>query len=127
MERELTLRAIRQALNTSETADTECKRIADLADGRYERFNENNEAEVQSFHTDSGSIREFFQDYFTEVAELISLRSTEGILGGGLDAKLIDADGEIIRAWADLLFKEYSEKEEYLGCADHLLAVLRKK
>ncbi|KAF5708043.1 Methyltransferase type 11 [Fusarium globosum] len=98
-----------------------------LADGRYERFNENNEAEVQSFHTDSGSIRGFFQHYFTHVAELISLRSTEGILGGGLDAKLADADSEVVQAWADLLFKEYSEKEEYLGCADHLLAVLRKK
>jgi 2-polyprenyl-3-methyl-5-hydroxy-6-metoxy-1,4-benzoquinol methylase len=33
MERELTLRAIRQALNTSETADTERKRIADVGGG----------------------------------------------------------------------------------------------
>ncbi|KAF5599506.1 s-adenosyl-L-methionine-dependent methyltransferase [Fusarium pseudoanthophilum] len=98
-----------------------------LANGRYERLNENLEAEVQSFHTDSGSIREFFQHHFADVAELVSLRATEGILGGGLDAKLIDADSEVIEAWADLLFKDYSEKEEYLGCADHLLAVLRKK
>lgn len=98
-----------------------------LADGRYERLNESLEAEVQSFHTDSGSIRGFFQRHFTDVAELISLRSTEGILGGGLDAKLIDADSEVVETWADLLFSEYSEKEEYLGCADHLLTVLRKK
>lgn len=33
MERELTLRAIRQALDTSETADTERKRIADVGGG----------------------------------------------------------------------------------------------
>ncbi|KAF5963174.1 Methyltransferase type 11 [Fusarium bulbicola] len=98
-----------------------------LANGRYESFNEGHEAEVQSFHTDSGSIRGFFRHYFTDVAELLSLHSTEGILGGGLDAKLIHADSEVIEAWADLLFKEYSKKEEYLGCADHLLAVLRKK
>ncbi|KAG9495618.1 hypothetical protein J7337_012172 [Fusarium musae] len=98
-----------------------------LANGRYERLNENLEVEVQSFHTDSGSIRQFFRHHFPDVAELIGLRSTEGILGGGLDAKLIDADGEVIEAWADLLFKDYSEKEEYLGCADHLLAVLRRK
>ncbi|KAF5985625.1 s-adenosyl-L-methionine-dependent methyltransferase [Fusarium coicis] len=98
-----------------------------LANGRYERLNESLEAEIQSFHTGSGSIREFFRHHFTDVAELISLRSTEGILGGGLDAKLIDADHEVMEAWADLLFRDYSEKEEYLGCADHLLAVLRKK
>ncbi|KAG5656062.1 hypothetical protein KAF25_001632 [Fusarium avenaceum] len=98
-----------------------------LADGRYERLNESLEAEVQSFHTDSGSIRGFFQRHFTDVAELISLRSTEGILGGGLDSKLIDADSEVVEAWVDLMFEQYSEKEEYLGCADHLLAVLRKK
>lgn len=61
------------------------------------------------------------------MAELISLRSTEGILGGGLDSKLIDADSEVVEAWVDLMFEQYSEKEEYLGCADHLLAVLRKK
>ncbi|KAK7212048.1 hypothetical protein V2G26_019226 [Clonostachys chloroleuca] len=98
-----------------------------LTDGRYERLNENLEPEVQSFHTDSDGIRRFFQLHFTDVTELISLRSTEGILGGGLDAKLIDADSEVVRVWADLLFEQYSEKEEYLGCADHLLAVLRKK
>ncbi|CAG9983579.1 unnamed protein product [Clonostachys byssicola] len=98
-----------------------------LTDGRYERLNESLEAQVQSFHTDSGSIRRFFQRHFADVAELVSLRSTEGILGGGLDAKLVDADIEVIRAWADLLFEQYSEKEEYLGCADHLLAVLRKR
>ncbi|CAH0042918.1 unnamed protein product [Clonostachys rhizophaga] len=98
-----------------------------LTDGRYERLNESLEAEVQSFHTDSNSIRRFFQRHFTDVAELVSLRSTEGILGGGLDAKLIDADSEVVRVWADLLFEQYSGKEEYLGCADHLLAVLRKR
>jgi hypothetical protein len=90
-------------------------------------LNENLEPEVQSFHTNSDNIRRFFQRHFTDVAGLVSLRSTEGILGGGLDTKLVDADSEVVRVWADLLFKEYSEKEEHLGCADHLLAVLRKK
>ncbi|KAH8177995.1 methyltransferase domain-containing protein [Sarocladium implicatum] len=98
-----------------------------LADGRYQKFNENLEPDVQSFHTNSSSIRQFFQRHFTDVAELVSLRSTEGILGGGLDAKLVDADHEVVQAWVELMFEEYSEKEEYLGCADHILMVLRKK
>ncbi|KAI6484772.1 hypothetical protein MCOR13_009891 [Pyricularia oryzae] len=68
-----------------------------LATGRYERFNEANEA------------------------------NHKGILGGGLDTALIDADAEVVRSWADLMLEKYSENEVHLGCADHLLAVLRRK
>ena len=83
--------------------------------------------EVQSFHTRSRDIRSFFARHFTDAVDFIELRSTEGILGGGLDAKLVDAGNEIMHAWADLLFAEYSKNEEHLGCADHLLAVIRRK
>ncbi|KAI6265025.1 hypothetical protein MCOR28_008025 [Pyricularia oryzae] len=65
--------------------------------------------------------------HFPKTLELISLRSTEGILGGGLDTALIDADAEVVRSWADLMLEKYSENEVHLGCADHLLAVLRRK
>ncbi|KAI6389521.1 hypothetical protein MCOR14_009332 [Pyricularia oryzae] len=82
-----------------------------LATGRYE----------------SDEIRHFFQKHFPKTLELISLRSTEGILGGGLDTALIDADAEVVRSWADLMLEKYSENEVHLGCADHLLAVLRRK
>lgn len=82
---------------------------------------------AQSFHTHSRDIRNFFTRHFSGVADLIELLSTEGILGGRLDAKLAEASDEIIQAWADLLFNEYSRNEEHLGCADHLLAVLRRK
>ncbi|VUC22346.1 unnamed protein product [Clonostachys rosea] len=98
-----------------------------LADGRYQKLNESLTAGVQSFHTHSGDIRSFYARYFTDTFDFIELRSTEGILGGGLDAKLVDASSEIVQAWADLLFEKYSTNEEHLGCADHLLAVFRRK
>ncbi|KAJ1324616.1 methyltransferase domain-containing protein [Microdochium nivale] len=98
-----------------------------LASGRYERVNETMGTKAQSFHTNSSQVRHFFQLHFSDTLELISLRSTEGILGGSLDSKLIDADPQVVQAWADLMFEEYSEEERHLGCADHLLAVLRRK
>lgn len=55
------------------------------------------------------------------------MRSAEGILGGGLDAKLEDAGPQVVQAWANLMYDEYSTREEFLGCADHLIAVLRRK
>lgn len=82
---------------------------------------------TQSFHTHSSDIRSFFSRNFSGSGDLIELLSTEGILGGGLDTKLAEGSDEIIQAWADLLFNEYSRKEEHLGCADHLLAILRRK
>lgn len=75
-----------------------------LADGRYQKFDETLATDVQSFHTHSGDIRRFFQRHFADVADLVDLRSTEGILGGGLDAKLAEADSEVVRVWADLMF-----------------------
>lgn len=81
---------------------------------------------VQSFHTRSGDIRRFFERHFDSMAELVDLRSAEGILGGGLDKTLADAADDVVQAWAGLLFENYSSDEAYLGCADHLLAVLRR-
>lgn len=70
-------------------------------------------------------MREFFKKHFSET-KLLDLRATEGLLGGGLDAKLEEAGGEeTVQAWAQMLFDRFSG-EDYLGCADHLLAVLRK-
>jgi hypothetical protein len=82
---------------------------------------------VQSFHTRSGDARSFLVRNFSDLAELIELRSAEGILSGGLDAKLAEASDEVVQAWADLLFDKYSSNTEHLGCADHLLAVLRRR
>ncbi|KAI6774908.1 hypothetical protein HG530_001666 [Fusarium avenaceum] len=223
MERELTLRAIRQALATSETSDTEQKRIADVGGGpgkiAFALADQGHHVDLIDLSRDLIRLAEIEQDQRSTSAEnpailasisvgdaleaipltndsydavlllgplyhlleeterkkavenalrlakpqgglvfcafvskeahlrdlamrdparlvkqkdfyaayLISLRSTEGILGGGLDSKLIDADSEVVEAWVDLMFEQYSEKEEYLGCADHLLAVLRKK
>ncbi|KXJ86958.1 S-adenosyl-L-methionine-dependent methyltransferase [Microdochium bolleyi] len=98
-----------------------------LASGRYERVNEAAGTTAQSFHTNSSHVRLFFQQHFSGTLELIGLRSTEGILGGGLDKALIDADPAVVKTWADLMFENYSEQERHLGCADHLLAVLRRK
>ena len=82
---------------------------------------------MQSFHTRSGDTRDILVRNFSYLAELIELRSAEGILGGGLDAKLAEASDEVVQAWADLLFDNYSGNTEHVGCADHLLAVLRKR
>ncbi|TLD08962.1 uncharacterized protein PgNI_07829 [Pyricularia grisea] len=82
--------------------------------GRYEKLNEANVATSQSFHTNSDEIRHFFHKHFSNTLEMISLRSTEGILGGGLDKALIDADADVVQSWADLMFKEYSEMEMHL-------------
>jgi hypothetical protein len=84
--------------------------------------------QVQAFHTPgSADVRGFFTRYFDDVADLVELRAAEGILGGGLDAKLAEAPEEVVQAWADLLFEKYSVGAEQLGGADHLLAVLRRK
>ena len=95
-------------------------------DGRYERFNSALGIHVQGFHTQATAVREFFADNFANQVELIDLRSTEGILGGGLDSGLEKDGSETVQAWADLMFERYSTQEEFLGCADHLLAVIRK-
>jgi hypothetical protein len=102
-----------------------------LTDGRYEKLGPDGMA-VQSFHTWPDDIRAFFAKHFADELELVELRSTEGILGGGLDAtlaKLGESGGgdEVVQAWADLMFDHYSTGEQYLGCADHLLATLRRK
>lgn len=82
---------------------------------------------VQGYHTCAADTRAFLELHFADKAELVELRSTEGILGGGLDAKLEGAGPEVVQAWANLMYEEYSLKEEFLGCADHLIAVLRRK
>ena len=98
-----------------------------LASGRYARTNQAQGTTSQSFHTSSTHARQFLKQHFAGQAELVSLRSTEGILGGGLDAKLADAEPRVLKAWVDLMFDEFSEHERHLGGADHLLAVLRRK
>ncbi|EGX88418.1 Methyltransferase type 11 [Cordyceps militaris CM01] len=98
-----------------------------LRSGRYDAFKESLGIAVQGYHTCAADTRAFLEKHFTKEAELVELRSTEGILGGGLDAKLEDAGPEVVQAWASLMYDEYSAKEEYLGCADHLIAVLRRK
>ncbi|OAA70082.1 Methyltransferase type 11 [Akanthomyces lecanii RCEF 1005] len=98
-----------------------------LRDGKYDTFKESLGLSVQGYHTYAADARAFLQKHFADEAELIELRSTEGILGGGLDAKLEDAGPQVVQAWANLMYDEYSTKEEFLGCADHLIAILRRK
>jgi len=100
-----------------------------LSDGRYQKLRSSSAGmiQVQSFHTRSGDARSFLDRNFSNVAELIELRSVEGILSGGLDARLAEAPDDVMQAWADLMFEKYSGSTEQLGCADHLLAVLRKR
>ncbi|KAH7025027.1 methyltransferase type 11 [Microdochium trichocladiopsis] len=98
-----------------------------LQNGRYARHNSTLGTTSQSFHTNSSDARDFLQRHFAAAADLVGLRSTEGILGGGLDRSLVGAEPEVVQAWADLMFEQYSEQERHLGGADHLLAVLRRK
>lgn len=98
-----------------------------LIDGRYEKSEPGLGKTAQSFHTRPDDIREFFASQFADSLELLELRSTEGILGGGLDSTLAKSSDEIVQVWADLMFDGFSTKERHLGCADHLLATLRKK
>lgn len=97
-----------------------------LNDGCYEKSNSKWGMDVQSFHVRRRDIRPFIERRLTGRAEFVDLRSTEGILGGGLDAALAAASQDVVAAWADLMFERYSGSEEHLGCADQLLAVLRK-
>ncbi len=83
--------------------------------------------EAQGYHTGAADAKAFFTTHFAGKVEFVDLRSTEGILGGSLDAKLEGAGADVVKAWADLMWDEYSQKDEFLGCADHLLAVIRKK
>ncbi|KAL2017759.1 hypothetical protein VTK56DRAFT_1677 [Thermocarpiscus australiensis] len=98
-----------------------------LSDGCYEKSEPGQGKTVQSFHTHPRYIRNFFDKYFADSLELVELRSTEGILGGGLDVTLAKSSNKIVHAWADLLFDSYSTDEEHLGCADHILATLLRK
>ncbi|KAH6626732.1 S-adenosyl-L-methionine-dependent methyltransferase [Chaetomium sp. MPI-SDFR-AT-0129] len=98
-----------------------------LIDGRYEKSEPGLGQTVQSFHTRPDDIRAFFASNFADSLELLELRSTEGILGGGLDATLAKSSDEVVQVWADLMFDGFSTKEQHLGCADHLLATLRRK
>ncbi|PTB41701.1 hypothetical protein M441DRAFT_192737 [Trichoderma asperellum CBS 433.97] len=97
-----------------------------LQDGRYEK-SKPGIGNVHSFHTRVGDIKSFFADNFADTLELVELRSQEGILGGSLDAALSKSEPQVIQAWADLMYEKYSTGEEHLGCADHLVAVLKKK
>ncbi|OAA62592.1 hypothetical protein SPI_04132 [Niveomyces insectorum RCEF 264] len=116
MEREITLRTIHKLLRSNETTGSSSsssssssppKRIADIGGGP---------GKVAFALADAG--------HHTRSTS----RATEGILGGGLDAQLEAAGPEVIQAGADLLFAQYySVEEAYLGGADHLLAVLRRK
>ena len=74
---------------------------------------------VQSFHTKLSWVDPFFERF--DSVELIEVRSTEGILGGGLDKNL----GDFAGAWVDLMIRDYSEGL-HLGCADHVVVVLKK-
>ncbi|KAK0760477.1 hypothetical protein N5P37_006671 [Trichoderma harzianum] len=97
-----------------------------LQDGRYEKFKPG-VGNVHSFHTQVSDIRSFFADNFADTLELMELRSQEGILGGSLDSALSKSQPQVAQAWADLMYEKYSTGEEHLGCADHLIAVLKKK
>lgn len=82
--------------------------------------------DVQSFHAHSRDIRPFIERSFSGAVELVDLRSVEGILGGGLDIALASASEDIVQAWAEVMFERYSADKEYLRCADHLVAVLKR-
>ncbi|KID87714.1 Methyltransferase type 11 [Metarhizium guizhouense ARSEF 977] len=73
------------------------------------------------------TLKLFFADNLADTLELVELRSQEGILGGRLDATLSKSEPDIAQSWADLMYENYSTREEHLGCADHLVAVLWKK
>lgn len=74
-----------------------------------------------------GDVKSFFADNFANTLELVELRSQEGILGGNLDAALCKSQLQVLQAWADLMYEKYSTREEHLGSADHLIAVLKKR
>ncbi|KAL7907564.1 S-adenosyl-L-methionine-dependent methyltransferase [Trichoderma velutinum] len=97
-----------------------------LQDGKYEKLKPG-VGNVHSFHTQVGNIRSFFADNFADTLELMELRSQEGILGGSLDAALSKSQPQVVQAWADLMYERYSTGEEHLGCADHLIAVIKKR
>jgi hypothetical protein len=97
-----------------------------LQDGRYEKFKPEI-GNVHGFHTQVDDVKSLFADNFANTLELVELRSQEGILGGSLDAALSKSQPQVVQAWADLMYEKYSTGEEHLGCADHLLAVLKKK
>lgn len=97
-----------------------------LQDGRYEKLKPG-VGNVHSFHTQVGDVKSFFADNFAGTLELVELRSQEGILGGNLDAALSKSQPQVLQAWADLMYEKYSTGEEHLGCADHLIAVLKKR
>ncbi|KAL6821544.1 S-adenosyl-L-methionine-dependent methyltransferase [Trichoderma camerunense] len=97
-----------------------------LQDGRYEKFKPG-VGNVHSFHTQVRDIRSFFADNFADTLELMELRSQEGILGGSLDTALSKSQPQVVQAWADLMYEKYSTGEEHLGCADHLIAILKKR
>ncbi|RYC79759.1 hypothetical protein BFJ63_vAg17355 [Fusarium oxysporum f. sp. narcissi] len=101
--------------------------LRQLRDGRYQRFNETLGVNAQSFHATYDYIEKFFQSNFTHSTDLLNIRSTEGILGGRLDQQLAQSSDEVMAAWADLMFENYSTNAQHLGCADHLLVTLRKK
>jgi hypothetical protein len=97
-----------------------------LQHGNYVKYNNDMGIEVQSHHTSAADVKCFLSRHFQDKLALVSLRSTEGILGGGLDSKLQDAGPDVLQAWTDLMWEKYSQQDEFLGCADHLLAVLSK-
>ncbi|OAR01077.1 hypothetical protein LLEC1_05067 [Akanthomyces lecanii] len=81
-----------------------------LRDGKYDAFKESLGLSVQGYHTCAADARAFLEKNFADEAELIELRSTEGILGGGLDAKLEDAGSHVVQAWVEHMYDQYSTK-----------------
>jgi hypothetical protein len=92
-----------------------------LADGRYVKPGATPRESRSSYHVGTpNEVRELAQAAGGRVVELIGL---EGILGGGLDGSLIDAESAFIQAWVEVM-RPLARQEFNLGAADHWLAVI---
>lgn len=94
-----------------------------LADGRYLKLGPTANDYRSSHHVGTpAEVRQLVEEAGGKVVELLGV---EGILGGGLDSKLVDADEDILQAWVKVM-RRLARDECNLGAADHWLVVIEK-
>ncbi|EJD44376.1 hypothetical protein AURDEDRAFT_166466 [Auricularia subglabra TFB-10046 SS5] len=92
-----------------------------LATGAYVRTGPTPADNRSSYHVESPhEVHSLVEEAGGRVIELVGV---ESILGGGLEAKLVDADEEVVKAWVGVL-RQFSRDYSNLGAADHWLAVV---
>ncbi|KAH7103124.1 hypothetical protein BKA62DRAFT_749172 [Auriculariales sp. MPI-PUGE-AT-0066] len=94
-----------------------------LTDGRYLKLGPTANDYRSSHHV--GTPAEVHQLVEEAGGKVVELLGVEGILGGGLDSKLVDADEDILQAWVRVM-RGLARDERNLGAADHWLAVIEK-